>query len=173
MKLNQMTQDVNSIAQMVKIREEKAARQRIGHLATSKESMKSYKIVAPTTVEKPNKYYRKPIDYSELDHIGNGKPQRRLSSGSHNNSWHMAESIGNLSAISKISDPLPKLMSYDQFSGRGGISRGSLTSIFEGAASKVSTLRKGASHVPLVLRTRYGSSSSIESSQSSINAKYS
>lgn len=48
-------------------------------------SSRQYKIVAPTNVEKPIKYVRKPIDYTILDEIGHGlapsqKQKNRVSS---------------------------------------------------------------------------------------------
>lgn len=63
---------MNHIAQTVSIYKEKVARREIGVLTANKVSSRQYKIVAPLSPEKPIKYTRKPIDYSQLDEIGHG-----------------------------------------------------------------------------------------------------
>ena len=56
--------------QTVTIHKEKVARREIGVLATSKNTGRTHRIIAPAEQEKPRRYSRKPIDYSLLDDIG-------------------------------------------------------------------------------------------------------
>lgn len=63
---------MNHIAQTVMIYKEKVARREIGVLTANKVSSRQYKIVAPLNPEKPIKYVRKPIDYSQFDEVGHG-----------------------------------------------------------------------------------------------------
>lgn len=67
-----MESQMNHIAQTVMIHKEKVARREIGVLTANKVSTRQYKIVAPSNPEKPIKYVRKPIDYSQLDDVGHG-----------------------------------------------------------------------------------------------------
>lgn len=70
--LGEMESQMNHIAQTVMIHKEKVARREIGVLTANKVSTRQYKIVAPSNPEKPIKYVRKPIDYSQLDEVGHG-----------------------------------------------------------------------------------------------------
>lgn len=70
--LAEMESQMNHIAQTVMIHKEKVARREIGVLTANKVSTRQYKIVAPSNPEKPIKYVRKPIDYSQLDDVGHG-----------------------------------------------------------------------------------------------------
>lgn len=70
--LGEMESQMNHIAQTVSIYKEKVARREIGVLTANKVSSRQYKIVAPLNPEKPIKYVRKPIDYSQLDEVGHG-----------------------------------------------------------------------------------------------------
>jgi hypothetical protein len=56
--------------QTVNIHKEKVARREIGVLATSKNTTRTHKIIAPAKQEKAERYTRKPVDYSILDDIG-------------------------------------------------------------------------------------------------------
>ena len=56
--------------QIVNIHKEKVARREIGVLATSKNTTRTHKIIAPAKQEKPERYSRKPVDYSILDDVG-------------------------------------------------------------------------------------------------------
>ncbi|KAA8579189.1 hypothetical protein FQN60_018762, partial [Etheostoma spectabile] len=58
--------------QTVDIHKEKVARREIGILTTNKNTARSHKIVAPSNIERPVRYIRKPIDYNVLDDIGHG-----------------------------------------------------------------------------------------------------
>lgn len=58
--------------QTVDIHKEKVARREIGILTTNKNTTRSHKIIAPSNLERPVRYIRKPIDYSVLDDIGHG-----------------------------------------------------------------------------------------------------
>jgi abl interactor 2 len=64
-KLNELTHEVN-------IHNEKVARREIGVLTTNKNILRNVKVKKPDSEEKPVKYIRKPIDYSQLDDIGHG-----------------------------------------------------------------------------------------------------
>ena len=90
--LGEMESQVNHITQTVGIHKEKVARREIGILTTNKSvtryinlyifydelsiSMisffRQYKIIAPATPERQQKYVRKPIDYAILDSVGHG-----------------------------------------------------------------------------------------------------
>ncbi|XP_048580268.1 abl interactor 1 isoform X2 [Nematostella vectensis] len=70
--LQTMESKINYIAETVNIHKEKIARREIGVLATSKNTSRTHKIIAPAKQEKPERYSRKPIDYSILDDIGHG-----------------------------------------------------------------------------------------------------
>lgn len=70
--LGEMESQMNHIAQTVMIYKEKVARREIGVLTANKVSSRQYKIVAPLNPEKPIKYVRKPIDYSQFDEVGHG-----------------------------------------------------------------------------------------------------
>lgn len=70
--LAEMESQMNHIAQTCMIHKEKVARREIGVLTANKVSTRQYKIVAPSNPEKPIKYVRKPIDYSQLDDVGHG-----------------------------------------------------------------------------------------------------
>lgn len=46
------------------------ARREIGVLTTNKIIVRQHKIVSPAQQEKPQRYVRRPIDYSALDDLG-------------------------------------------------------------------------------------------------------
>ena len=52
---------------MVSIHKEKVARREIGVLTTNKTTSRQYKILAPSNLEKPIKYVRKPIDFNRKE----------------------------------------------------------------------------------------------------------
>ena len=154
--LDAMAQDVNYISQAVKIRDEKNARQQIGNLAVNRATSENFKIVAPAKMEKLKKFKRKPIDYTTLDHIGHGRDDRgrRLSVSSSN--WRpSADTISNISSISCQSDPMPKLLSYDQLSVTprktwnstmieskvSTLKRGTINGLFESTSSSLESLK--------------------------------
>nr|CAB3219660.1 abl interactor 1-like [Phallusia mammillata] len=70
--LANMDSAINNISQTVDIHKEKVARREIGLLTTNKIITRSHQIVAPTNPDRPVKYVRKPVDYSELDDVGHG-----------------------------------------------------------------------------------------------------
>ena len=49
---------------------EKVARREIGVLASSKNTTRGHKIIAPSQREQPKRYQRQPIDYNALDNVG-------------------------------------------------------------------------------------------------------
>ncbi|KAM8789684.1 abl interactor 2 isoform 15-T15 [Rhynchonycteris naso] len=70
--LRRMESSINHISQTVDIHKEKVARREIGILTTNKNTLRTHKIIAPTNLERPVRYIRKPIDYTILDDIGHG-----------------------------------------------------------------------------------------------------
>ncbi|XP_066134920.1 abl interactor 2 isoform X15 [Saccopteryx bilineata] len=70
--LRRMESSINHISQTVDIHKEKVARREIGILTTNKNTVRTHKIIAPTNLERPVRYIRKPIDYTILDDIGHG-----------------------------------------------------------------------------------------------------
>uniref|UniRef100_A0A8C6FPV8 Abl interactor 2 n=1 Tax=Moschus moschiferus TaxID=68415 RepID=A0A8C6FPV8_MOSMO len=70
--LRRMESSINHISQTVDIHKEKVARREIGILTTNKNTARTHKIIAPTNLERPVRYIRKPIDYTILDDIGHG-----------------------------------------------------------------------------------------------------
>ncbi|XP_023565776.1 abl interactor 2 isoform X9 [Octodon degus] len=70
--LRRMESSINHISQTVDIHKEKVARREIGILTTNKNTSRTHKIIAPTNLERPVRYIRKPIDYTILDDIGHG-----------------------------------------------------------------------------------------------------
>ena len=49
---------------------EKVARREIGVLASSKNTTRGHKIIAPSQREAPKRYQRQTIDYTALDEVG-------------------------------------------------------------------------------------------------------
>uniref|UniRef100_A0A3B3VH95 Abl-interactor 1a n=1 Tax=Poecilia latipinna TaxID=48699 RepID=A0A3B3VH95_9TELE len=70
--LRRMESSINHISQTVDIHKEKVARREIGILTTNKNTARTHKIIAPTNLERPVRYIRKPIDYNVLDDVGHG-----------------------------------------------------------------------------------------------------
>ncbi|KAM5156841.1 abl interactor 1 isoform 10-T10 [Mantella aurantiaca] len=70
--LRRMESSINHISQTVDIHKEKVARREIGILTTNKNTARSHKIIAPSNMERPVRYIRKPIDYTVLDDVGHG-----------------------------------------------------------------------------------------------------
>lgn len=58
------------VLQIVDIHKEKVARREIGVLTANKVVTRQHKIVVPAQQEKPQRYIRRPIDYSVLDDLG-------------------------------------------------------------------------------------------------------
>uniref|UniRef100_A0A8C6VV66 Abl-interactor 1a n=1 Tax=Nothobranchius furzeri TaxID=105023 RepID=A0A8C6VV66_NOTFU len=73
--LRRMESSINHISQTVDIHKEKVARREIGILTTNKNTARTHKIIAPSNVERPVRYIRKPIDYTVLDDVGHGVKQ--------------------------------------------------------------------------------------------------
>ncbi|TSO57272.1 Abl interactor 1 [Bagarius yarrelli] len=75
--LRRMESSINHISQTVDIHKEKVARREIGILTTNKNTSRTHKIIAPSNVERPVRYIRKPIDYTVLDdQLGNNQSIR-------------------------------------------------------------------------------------------------
>lgn len=70
--LAEMESQISHITQTVNIHKEKVARREIGVLTGNKTAYRPHKIIIPANIEKPQKYARRPIDYSLLDNIGHG-----------------------------------------------------------------------------------------------------
>lgn len=60
-----------ALLKVVQVHKEKVARREIGVLASSKNTSRGHKIIAPPQREQPKRYERQPIDYNSLDSIGN------------------------------------------------------------------------------------------------------
>ncbi|XP_073533654.1 abl interactor 1 isoform X9 [Phyllobates terribilis] len=80
--LRRMESSINHISQTVDIHKEKVARREIGILTTNKNTARSHKIIAPTNMERPVRYIRKPIDYMVLDDVGHGVKWLKAKHGS-------------------------------------------------------------------------------------------
>ncbi|XP_077124552.1 abl interactor 1 isoform X10 [Ranitomeya variabilis] len=80
--LRRMESSINHISQTVDIHKEKVARREIGILTTNKNTARSHKIIAPTNMERPVRYIRKPIDYTVLDDVGHGVKWLKAKHGS-------------------------------------------------------------------------------------------
>ncbi len=52
---------------------EKVARREIGVLASSKNTTRGHKIIAPSQREQPKGYHRLPIRYNALDNVGRSR----------------------------------------------------------------------------------------------------
>ncbi|CAB3998880.1 abl interactor 1 isoform X6 [Paramuricea clavata] len=70
--LSQMNSDISYISNVVQVHKEKVARREIGVLASSKNTTRGHKIIAPSQREQPKRYQRQPIDYNALDNVGHG-----------------------------------------------------------------------------------------------------
>ncbi|XP_028417029.1 abl interactor 1-like isoform X2 [Dendronephthya gigantea] len=70
--LSQMNSDISYISNVVHVHKEKVARREIGVLASSKNTTRGHKIIAPSQREQPKRYQRQPIDYNALDAVGHG-----------------------------------------------------------------------------------------------------
>ncbi|TKR68127.1 hypothetical protein L596_024156 [Steinernema carpocapsae] len=71
-KIDVLSGEVSKMNQVVNMQKEKIARREIGVLASTKCTQKQAKIITPPVQERTERYKRAPIDYSVLDHIGNG-----------------------------------------------------------------------------------------------------
>ncbi|XP_014852858.1 PREDICTED: abl interactor 1 isoform X12 [Poecilia mexicana] len=113
--LRRMESSINHISQTVDIHKEKVARREIGILTTNKNTARTHKIIAPTNLERPVRYIRKPIDYNVLDDVGHGVK------------WLKAKQHGNNQAVragtlSRTNPPTQKPPS-PPMSGRGTLGR--------------------------------------------------
>ncbi|XP_015260258.1 PREDICTED: abl interactor 2-like isoform X10 [Cyprinodon variegatus] len=113
--LRRMESSINHISQTVDIHKEKVARREIGILTTNKNTARTHKIIAPSNVERPVRYIRKPIDYNVLDDVGHGVK------------WLKAKQHGNNQAaragtLSRTNPPTQKPPS-PPMSGRGTLGR--------------------------------------------------
>lgn len=97
--LAEMESQMNHIAQTVMIHKEKVARREIGVLTANKVSTRQYKIVAPSNPEKPIKYVRKPIDYSQLDDVGHGVQPGQKHTRNRNSSQSSIQSMQNPASV--------------------------------------------------------------------------
>uniref|UniRef100_A0A3Q2SR68 Abl-interactor 1a n=1 Tax=Fundulus heteroclitus TaxID=8078 RepID=A0A3Q2SR68_FUNHE len=108
--LRRMESSINHISQTVDIHKEKVARREIGILTTNKNTARTHKIIAPSNMERPVRYIRKPIDYNVLDDVGHGVKQ-------HGN--NQAVRAGTLSRTNPPTQKPPS----PPMSGRGTIGR--------------------------------------------------
>ncbi|NXV01282.1 ABI3 protein, partial [Cettia cetti] len=70
--LRQVEADVTCVAQRVAIHKEKVSRREIGVLTVTRSCPGRQKVVAPPEPPVLEPYYRKPLNFSALDHIGHG-----------------------------------------------------------------------------------------------------
>jgi abl interactor 2 len=70
--LNDSSNELTLINQEVNIHKEKVARREIGFITSNKTFVPGMKMKRSEMEEKPVKYIRKPIDYSQLDDVGHG-----------------------------------------------------------------------------------------------------
>ncbi|NXI82301.1 ABI3 protein, partial [Rhipidura dahli] len=70
--LRRVEADIACVAQRVDIHKEKVSRREIGTLTVSRRFPTCQKIVAPPNPPVLEPYYRKPLNFSALDHIGHG-----------------------------------------------------------------------------------------------------
>ncbi|XP_039556536.1 ABI gene family member 3 isoform X2 [Passer montanus] len=70
--LRRVEADIACVAQSVDIHKEKVARREIGALTVTKRLLSHQKVVAPPEPPVLEPYYRKPLSFSVLDHIGHG-----------------------------------------------------------------------------------------------------
>ncbi len=70
--INDSSNELTLINQEVNIHKEKVARREIGFITTNKLFVPGMKMKRSEMEEKPVKYIRKPIDYSQLDDVGHG-----------------------------------------------------------------------------------------------------
>uniref|UniRef100_A0A3Q2CNX9 Abl-interactor 1a n=1 Tax=Cyprinodon variegatus TaxID=28743 RepID=A0A3Q2CNX9_CYPVA len=108
--LRRMESSINHISQTVDIHKEKVARREIGILTTNKNTARTHKIIAPSNVERPVRYIRKPIDYNVLDDVGHGVKQ------------HGNNQAARAGTLSRTNPPTQKPPS-PPMSGRGTLGR--------------------------------------------------
>ncbi|XP_030364623.1 ABI gene family member 3 [Strigops habroptila] len=70
--LRKVEADISCVAQRVDIHKEKVSRREIGSLTISKRFPSCQKVVPPPSPPCLEPYYRKPLNFSVLDHIGHG-----------------------------------------------------------------------------------------------------
>ncbi|XP_059724939.1 ABI gene family member 3 [Haemorhous mexicanus] len=70
--LRQVEADVTCVAQSVDIHKEKVARREIGTLTVARSCRSLPKVVAPPEPPVLEPYYRRPLNFSALDHVGHG-----------------------------------------------------------------------------------------------------
>ncbi|KAF7214105.1 transcript variant X9 [Nothobranchius furzeri] len=112
--LRRMESSINHISQTVDIHKEKVARREIGILTTNKNTARTHKIIAPSNVERPVRYIRKPIDYTVLDDVGHGVKVILLQHGN-----NQAVRAGTLSRTNPPTQKPPS----PPMSGRGTLGR--------------------------------------------------
>ncbi|XP_015810935.1 abl interactor 1a isoform X10 [Nothobranchius furzeri] len=112
--LRRMESSINHISQTVDIHKEKVARREIGILTTNKNTARTHKIIAPSNVERPVRYIRKPIDYTVLDDVGHGVKWLKAKHGN-----NQAVRAGTLSRTNPPTQKPPS----PPMSGRGTLGR--------------------------------------------------
>ncbi|XP_058279672.1 ABI gene family member 3 [Hirundo rustica] len=70
--LRQVEADITCVAQWVDIHKEKVSRREIGALTVTRTIPSCHKVVAPPEPPVLEPYYRKPLNFSVLDHVGHG-----------------------------------------------------------------------------------------------------
>lgn len=101
-----MESQVNFVSQKLAFHKEKVARREIALLTSAKTNVRKPKVFIPANEEKPQKYIRKPIDYSILDDIGHGiKIPNTLYRAPSNSSNRMSgtQTLGPKSSMSSLS----------------------------------------------------------------------
>lgn len=91
---------VSHLSQADQIHREKIARREIGLYTANKRPSRLPKITYPANPERPQKYVRKPIDYSILDDVGHGGVKLPPSQQPNNNTLHTSRTRSISSAQS-------------------------------------------------------------------------
>lgn len=116
--LNDSSNDLTLINQEVNIHKEKVARREIGFITTNKLFVPGMKMKRSEMEEKPVKYIRKPIDYSQLDDVGHGVKMLNGDSMMRQNSYTSTNSHSSSNSLLYSCDSMMQthsLSNYDDF----------------------------------------------------------
>ncbi|NWV42663.1 ABI3 protein, partial [Grantiella picta] len=134
--LRQVEADVTCVAQRVDMHKEKVARREIGSLTVTRRFLSHQKVVAPQSPPVLEPYYRKPLNFSALDHIGHGikdtstQLSRTGTLARKSTKSCSAQAAGTLGRSSRVPEPVqPPVVPEGKLSAASSSSSSSLASL--------------------------------------------
>ncbi|NXH51145.1 ABI3 protein, partial [Rhabdornis inornatus] len=133
--LRQVEADITCVAQSVDIHKEKVSRREIGALTVTRTLPSGQRIVAPPEPPVLEPYYRKPLNFSDLDGIGHGvkdtstQLSRTGTLARKSTKSSSAQPAGTLGRSSRVPEPVqPPVVPEGKLSASSSSSLGSLSS---------------------------------------------